>query len=97
MADELKPKDEVTILGIDSGVVDFVHHHADQPDERKLGRVIDEGQPLPEGETLFLNRLDGNRFCVSDTFVNKGPAKVNSPQFKKNWDSIFGKQAMGES
>ena len=93
MADEPKPKDEVTILGAGpGGVVDFVRHRPDQPDERILGRVINEGQPLPEGETLFLNQLEGNRFRVADSFINKGPAKVNSPQFKKNWDSIFGKQ-----
>lgn len=73
---------------------------------------LTEGGPLVEGglahlvgkneaceeDVLKLRHLRDNHFEVEEVISGKGPAKVNSAAYRKNWDTIFGsKQPVGQA
>jgi hypothetical protein len=67
---------------------------------------IGEVRPLRTGKSAtpgaYPVSLEGDGPYRTMTFLDKmpprkGPAKVNSPAFRQNWDSIFGKQEVGQA
>jgi len=86
--------------------------HVTDPIDRRGGRLtverIDEGfrtgycvppvdgQPIPRGAELceMRQRSDG---VWEKRVPRSGPAMVNSPAYRVGWDSIFGKQPVGEA
>lgn len=79
------------------GVCPFVRHHSDHHLETGLARIVGPEDHATSPNPLLLEHRRGNVFAVKTLSKGgsdaKGPAKVNSPAFKENWDTIFGKKA----
>jgi hypothetical protein len=65
---------------------------------------IKDGQPLGQGVScLSLSRREDGAFSVDELYDSRspatestpGPAMVNSEQYKKGWDLVFGKATVG--
>jgi hypothetical protein len=80
-------------LGPDlGGVRPFLRHRADHSIELGLAKVADPEQPIPEG-SLQLKHRQGTVYDIKGTIESgsrKGPAKVVSEPYRRNWDNIFG-------
>ena len=57
-----------------------------------------DGMPIPPGgELVQLDRCEDGSYDARSVDAS-GPAMVNSPKFKRGWDSIFGgTQAVGQA
>lgn len=84
---------------LEGGVRPFVRHTADHQIQVGLMSQAEEVQ-LPEEGALHFEQIPGtNRFKIepilgSGCLGTKGPAKVNSVQFRNNWDGIFGNKTV---
>lgn len=80
----------------------FIRHTADHKIIAGVMTQAPEGMPLQSG-TFHLDHIEGDRYKVEDlsvavAAVSKGPAKVNSREYRNNWDGIFGKkQTVGDA
>lgn len=82
------------------GIVPIMRHRPDHTVEPAMARIVGPGETPTLPNPLYLEHQHDNVFSVkpmskggSDSAPSKGPAKVNSPAFKDNWDNIFGKKA----
>lgn len=51
-----------------------------------------DGQAIPPGAELVRLTERGDGSFDGTTLFRNGPAKVTSPQYRENWDTIFGKK-----
>jgi len=54
-----------------------------------------DGRPLPPGaEFVTTERCSDERgkFRITASYKHKGPAQVSNPNYRKNYDAIFGKK-----
>lgn len=83
------------------GVRPFIRHTADHKIETGVMKQAPDGMPLQSG-VFHLEHVGGDRYKVADLSAavasTKGPAKVNSREYRNNWDGIFGKkQPVGDA
>ena len=103
MAEEKKvKKDQVIIHGRnDDGDMLISRRKPDGRVSVGEAKPLEEGKPLPQsGEIVYLKGheegcplydvVDSYDLSGGEESTSSGPAKVNSPVFKANWDSVFG-------
>jgi hypothetical protein len=83
------------------GTRPFIRHTADHKIIAGVMKQAPDGVPLHSG-VFHLDRIEGDRYKVEDlsaaVVTTKGPAKVNSREYRNNWDGIFGKkQTVGDA
>ncbi len=62
---------------------------------RRCAPLVD-GQPIGADAEIFKLHRRGDGVWEKRTY-RSGPARVNSPAYRGNWDSIFGKQPIAEA
>lgn len=106
MSDEAK-KDKMH-LGPDLGGHTYPYLRESSNGKRSVGLISRNGENLPRCDGMVqLGHVEGNIFEVkSDVAMtgprisdHDGPAQVNSTNFLKGWDQIFGqpKKAIGQA
>lgn len=63
-----------------------------------LGSISPPKDGAPYDEIVKLKYIEENTYEVETIALNKnGPSMVNSERFKNNWNTIFGRQTIGEA
>lgn len=68
-----------------------VRHRPDHSLEPVVISPLRDGRPIPEGAEVLSREGDGPVYDVVGAGASgKGPAKVNSGEYRDSWDRIFG-------
>ncbi len=107
MADNDSNKKDRFYMGpeMSNGVRTFVRSSADGKNISGGLVSADKSKLSACDSTISLHHLQGDayevekevRYTSSGGTDHEGPAKVNTPQFQKGWDRIFGKAVVGQA